>query len=381
VSASGGAIERVEVSAVGPDVALQGWASDLPPQHATLTIVRVFDEAGLEGVGATPSYSSGRFDLAVLESLRLIAQRVIGEDPQLREGIWHHLQDLTLPVLPGAQAALDIALWDLVARRAGVPLYQLLGGARTRLPAYASTPMLADASAYVEFVARVRDEGFRAVKFHAWCEPDRDLEMLRAVHAAHGGQGIAFMHDAEQRYDHLAALRVGRELDALGFAWLEAPFPDQDIEGYADLRRKVGVPILPAGNTIVDLQQVAHALRMRPWDAVRFDVTIAGGFTAARKLAGLAEAFGLRIELQSWGYTLIQAANLHFGLACRHAGSFEFPVPPEPYEYAVENPFRLQSDGYIDAPTGPGLGIVVDWERMQSAAIGSFTCTGGRRPG
>ena len=270
------AIERIEVYAVGPDVELQGWASDLPPQYATLTIARVFDEDGAEGVGATPSYSTGHFDLAVLESLRLLAPRVIGQDPQLREAVWHDLEDLTLPVLPGARAALDIALWDLVARRAGVPLYQLLGGARTRLPAYASTPMLADASAYVEYVAEVHAQGFRAVKFHAWCEPDRDLEMLRAVHAAHGDKGIAFMHDAEQRYDHQAALRVGRELDDLGFAWLEAPFPDQDLDGYADLRRRVGVPILPAGNTILDIQQVGQALRLHPWDAVRFDVTIAG---------------------------------------------------------------------------------------------------------
>jgi L-alanine-DL-glutamate epimerase-like enolase superfamily enzyme len=368
-------IERIEVSAVGPAVALQSWASELPPQHATLTIVRVFDEDGAEGVGATPSYSTGRFDRAVLESLRLIAPLVAGKDAGLREGIWHGLDDLTLPVLPGARSALDIALWDLVARRSGLPLYRLLGGARERLPAYASTPMLADAQAYVEFVAEVRAQGFRAVKFHAWCEPERDLEMLRAVHAAHGDAGIAFMHDGEQRYDRRSAMLVGRELDAMGFAWLEAPLVDLDLDGYRDLRRQVGVPILPGGNTILEVQQVGQALRMEPWDAVRFDVTIAGGFTSARKLAGLADGWGLRVELQSWGYTLIQAANLHFGLANEHSGSFELPVPHEPYEYGVENPFRVQPDGYVDAPTAPGLGVVVDWERMDAARLSSFACT------
>jgi len=305
-------IERIEVSAVGPDVALQSWASELPPQNATLTIVRVFDEDGTEGIGATPSYSTGRFDRAVLESLRLIAPRV---------------------------------------------------------------PMLTDAQAYVEFVAEMRAQGFRAVKFHAWCEPERDLEMLRAVHAAHGDAGIAFMHDGEQRYDRRSAALVGRELDAMGFAWLEAPLVDLDLDGYRDLRRQVGVPILPGGNTILEVQQVGQALRMAPWDAVRFDVTIAGGFTAARKLAGLADAWGLRVELQSWGYTLIQAANLHFGLAHEHSGYFELPVPHEPYEYGVENPYRIQPDGYVDAPTAPGLGVVVDWERMDAARLSSFACT------
>jgi L-alanine-DL-glutamate epimerase-like enolase superfamily enzyme len=368
-------IERIEVSAVGPDVARQSWASDLAPQSATLTIVRAFDEAGVEGVGATPSYSTDRFDLALLESLRLIVPRVLGKDPELREGLWYGLQDLTLPVLPGAQAALDIALWDLVARRCALPLYRLLGGAHERLPAYASTPLLADAQAYVDFVTEMRAQGFRAVKFHAWCEPERDLEMLRAVHAAHGGAGIAFMHDAEQRYDRRSAAVVGDALAAMGFAWLEAPLPDIDLDGYRDLRRRVGVPILPGGNTILDLQQVGQALRLEPWDAVRFDVTIAGGFTPARKLAGLAEAWGLRVELQSWGYTLIQAANLHFGLACERTGYFELPVPPEPYEYGVQNPFRIQPDGCVDAPTAPGLGVEVDWERMQAATLRSFSCT------
>ena len=365
-------IARVEVLAVGPETTRQSWAWNLPPQYATLTIVRIFDALGNEGVGATPSYSRDRFDLAILESLRLIAPRALGADPELRERLWYELDDLTLPVLPGARAALDIALWDLTARRARLPLHRLLGGARERLTAYASTPLLEDAPAYVRFVDEMRELGFRAVKFHAWCDPDRDLEMLRAVHEKHGDSGIAFMHDAEQRYDRVSALRVARELDAMGFSWLEAPLPDEDLHGYSDLRRRVDLPILPGGNTILEVRQLAQALQLEPWDAVRFDVTVGGGFTWARKVAGLAEGWGLRVELQSWGYTLIQAANLHFGLAHRQSGYFELPMPPEPYEFGVENPLRVGSDGDVAAPRGAGLGIVVDWERMHSAAIGSF---------
>ena len=115
-------------------------------------------------------------------------------------------------------------------------LFRSLGGARTRLPAYASTPLLANADAYVAFVGDLLERGFRAVKFHAWCEADRDLEMLRKVHAAHGGSGMAMMHDAEQRYDRHSALRVARELDAMGFRWLEAPLPV--LEGRIAARRR-----------------------------------------------------------------------------------------------------------------------------------------------
>jgi L-alanine-DL-glutamate epimerase-like enolase superfamily enzyme len=367
-------IERIQVQAVAPEVEPLRWASDLPAQNATLTIVRVFDDEGQEGVGATPSYSTGGFDLVILESLRAVVPRVVGHDPLMREGIWHRLNDLVLPVLPGAYAAIDIALWDIVARRAGIPLYQLLGGVRQRIPAYASTPMLADAEAYVAFCHELRSMGFRAIKFHAWCEPDRDLQMLRAVHAEHGDAGLVFMHDAEQRYDRPSALRVAQELGDMGFGWLEAPLVDGDLHGYRELRRRVNLPIIPAGNTIIGLQQVSDALQFEPWDAVRFDVTIAGGLTPARKLAALAEAWGLHTELQSWGYSLIQAPNLHFGLAFERTGYFELPVPYEVFDYAVNNSFRVDGDGCVSAPGAPGLGLEVDWERMDHATISSFSC-------
>jgi L-alanine-DL-glutamate epimerase-like enolase superfamily enzyme len=369
-------IERIEVLAVGPDSTRHSWASNLPAQYATLNLVRVVDETGVEGVGASPAYSTGRFDLSVFESLRVIAPRALGSDPLLRTELWRSLQDMALPVLLTAHAALDIAVWDLAARRADVRLFELLGGARTRLPAYASTPLLEDPPAYVELVHQLVEQGFRAVKFHAWCEPERDLEMLRAVHEAHGDRGVRFMHDAEQRYDRGSALRVARELDAMGgFAWLEAPLPDLDIEGYAELRRRVGVPILPGGNTILDPLHLATALRDEPWDAVRFDVTVAGGVTPSRTLAALAEAAGVWAELQSWGYTLIQAANLHVGLATGAAGYFESPVPYDPYEFGVGNPIRIDGDGFVEAPPGHGLGIELDWERLRAATLASFTCS------
>lgn len=368
-------IEQVEVRAVFPDAARHSWAWNLPEQFATLNLVRVVDQDGYEGVGASPSYSTGRFDLSVFESLRVLTPRVLGKDELMREALWHELQDFALPVLPTAQSAIDVALWDLVARRAGLPLYQLLGGARTKLRAYASTPLMPDVAAYVALVEELADQGFGAVKFHAWCQPDRDLEMLRAVHLAHADRGLDLMHDAEQRYDRRSALRVARELEAMSFTWLEAPLPDVDLDGYAELRRRVRVPILPGGNTILDVCQLNDALKLEPWDAVRFDVTIAGGITPARRLASLADAWGLWTELQSWGYTLIQAANLHFGLAFANTGYFESPVPYEPYEFGGANPIRIDPDGFVSPPAGPGLGIEIDWEQIGAATAASFTCS------
>jgi L-alanine-DL-glutamate epimerase-like enolase superfamily enzyme len=375
-------IDRVEVRAVGPPVQRYTWAWDMPEQYMTGTIVRVRDEDGVEGIGACCSFSAGRFDLSVLETLRPLAERVLGLDSLAREAIWHDLHDLNLPLAPGAVSALDISLWDLAARRAGMPLWRLLGAARDRMLAYASTPQLRDAAAYVEFVHQLRQMGFRAVKFHAWGDPERDLAMIRAVMREHGNSGLLFMHDAEQRYERASALRVALELEALGFRWFEAPLLDHDLEGYRELRKRTRVPILPAGNWLFEVHSVAEALKDPPWDAVRFDVTVAEGITPGLKLVALAGAFGKSVELQSWGYTLNQAANLHLALGTQRTSLFEQPVPYEPFEYGVLNPIRPASDGYVKAPARPGLGIEVDWEKMQAATLASFTVSqADRRPG
>jgi L-alanine-DL-glutamate epimerase-like enolase superfamily enzyme len=372
-------IDRVEVLAVGPPVQRYTWAADLPEQYMTGTIVRVRDADGYEGFGATCSYSAGRFDLSILETLRSTAGRMLGQDSLAREAIWHHLQDLTLPAAPGALSAMDISLWDLAARRAGMPLYRLLGAARERIVAYASTPQLRDAGAYVEFVHQLRAQGFRAVKFHAWCEPDRDLAMVRAVAREHAGRSLLFMHDAEQRYDRAAALRVALELEALGYRWFEAPLLDYDLEGYRELRRRTRIPILPAGNSLIEMHSLAGALRDPPWDAVRFDVTVAGGITPGLKLAALANAFGMSVELQSWGFTLNQAANLHVALGTQRTSLFEQPVPYEAFEYGALTPIRPDADGYVVAPDRPGLGIEMDWDRIGAATLASFALPEGTR--
>lgn len=368
---TGTAVERVEVLAAGPDVPRSTWA-DMPPVYMTQILVRVTDAEGAQGIGATQAYGGGGFDLSTYEGVRALAPMLVGRDAQMRERLWNDLRSLVLPSAPGSVAPLDIALWDLAARRAGLPLHRFLGASRDRVPAYASTSQLDTVGDYIELVARLREEGFRAVKFHAWNIPDRDLEMLRKVHATYGDSGLTFMHDAENRYDRPSAYRVARELDEMGYRWFEAPLIDYDIDAYVDLRRRVNIPIVPHGLWIEDLRALNQALRRAPWDAVRFDVTLAGGFTGARKLLALAEAYGLPVEPQSWGYTLVQAANLHLGLATANTTYFESPLPYEAFEYGVGNPIRVDADGDVRAPAGPGLGIDVDWTAWESASLAGW---------
>lgn len=354
--------------AVGPDVPRTTWAS-MDSQFMALNLVRIWDKDGAEGIGASETYAAGGFDLSAYESIRALAPRIIGKEAMDREARWRDLQTLVLPAAPGAVSAIDIALWDLAAKRAGLPTYELLGGARRTIPAYASTPELKDVPAYLKHVEELAGIGYTAIKFHAWNVPARDLEMLRAVHREYGGSGLTFMHDAENRYDRISGLRMARELQEMDFRWFEAPYVDYDLAAYAELRRRVTVPILPHGLWFSDLREYRHALDKEPWDAVRFDVTVVGGLTPARKIAALAEAFGLPVEPQSWGYSFIQLPNLHLGLACPETSYFESPVPYEPYEFGVENPIRPDSAGFVSAPDGPGMGMTVDWDLIETAVL------------
>lgn len=362
-------IERVEIRVVAPKVRRYTWSYDLPDQYATNTLVRVYTDEGFEGAAGVWNATSYDYDRYTAEAMRHMIPILIGRDPLLRESIWQDLRPRVFPQPSGAQAAIDIALWDLAGKVSNMPLYKLLGGARDRIQAYASTPMLEDVPAYLRLVDELLEQGFRAIKFHTWCIPERDLELARAVRERHPGKDVAFMLDAENNYDRTSSLRVAEELEALEFTWFEAPLPDFDLEGYRELTRRVRIPVIPSGNWIQDLPSLAEALHTHTWRAARTDATVCGGITPARKAMALAEAAGMNCEVMSWGYSLISAANLHLMLGFPNCTYYEQPMPYEAYEYGMKDVIRTQPDGYVYAPQGPGLGLEVDWEAMEAATI------------
>ena len=362
-------IEDVEVRVVAPPVERYTWSYDLPEQFTTNTLVRIRTDDGMEGIGAVSNYTSYGYERYTAETIRHLYPALLGCDPLERETIWHRLRSRVFPTAPGALAAIDVALWDLLGKVAQLPVYQLLGGARNRILAYASTPGMPDVPAYLRLVEQLVEQGFRAIKFHCWCLPERDLELARAVRKKYPGSEIAFMMDAENNYDRLSALRVAEELDALGFTWFEAPLPDFDLEGYRELTRRVRIPVLPSGNWIRDLHTLRHGLNSDAWRTARTDVTICGGISPARKAMALAEAAGMNCELMCWGWTLIAAANLHLMLAFNNCTYYEQAIPYEPYEYGMKDVIRTGPDGYVNAPQGPGLGIRLDWDAIEAATL------------
>ena len=216
-------IDRVDILVIGPETEHHTWSDDLPGQYQSNTLIRIYTDAGLEGIAGVWNATSFGYDRYTAESLRHLVPILIGRDPCERESILHDLRPRVFPQPPGALAVIDIALWDIMGKIQDKPIYQLLGGAMKRIPAYASTPMYADIDTYMTVVGELVDQGFQAVKFHTWCIPDRDLALARE--ARRQFPDLALMLDAENNYDLDSAIEVAKVLDALAFTWFEAPLP------------------------------------------------------------------------------------------------------------------------------------------------------------
>jgi L-alanine-DL-glutamate epimerase-like enolase superfamily enzyme len=365
-------IASIEARALAPDVERFRYTSFQDEVYTTTTLVEITDDGGVVGLGAYDSDSYGDWDRSPLETLRTIVPRLVGTDPDDHDAISNLLSEGgTSPFAPAVRSTIDMACWDLAARRAGQPLHSRLGGdgTKTSLPAYASVPTFDDADAYLDAAEAYVAQGFTAVKVHAWGEPSRDAGLLRALRARFGS--LILMHDAEGRYDAEGAEFVARACADVGARWLEAPLPDFDLDSYRRLRINVPeVPILPAGDAIWDARLLAEVLRDPPWDAVRFDVSFVGGFTPSRELMSVAENAGMDVELISYGHTIIQAANLHAALAFGRTSFFEQAVPLEPFEFGVREAIRTGPDGFAGVPARPGLGIDMDPAALEEGTLG-----------
>jgi L-alanine-DL-glutamate epimerase-like enolase superfamily enzyme len=329
-------------------------------------IVRLTTDDGLVGIGGATANLGGRgIGLATLE----LTQIVIGADAIYRESIWQKLLAANIVVFPPqALAAIDCALWDLFGKRTGMPVYQLLGAYRDRVPTYASTLTYGSIDEFIQVVDDCRARGLRFIKLHGWGDPDRDIALCQAVRK-HVGAGFGLMFDAVGSYDPQQALRMGRALEDLQFEWFEMPIRDQSIIGYQQLARSLDIAVASGEVHTYSFQETANYLTARAWDIARIDAAISGGITGARKAAALAEGFGVRCELHAFGHALAQAANLQVIGAIANCSYFEAPLPLDAYNTGMVDVVEIDDNGIARIPSKPGLGLEADWDAILAQSI------------
>ena len=250
-------ITDVRAQLLRPTEQLFQWKLEWPPRRVALVLARVIGEDGLEGNCITWLCGPGEFE-DMLPKLKAV---MVGRDVHDVEAISLELTDRLQQPSAVASAA-DIALWDLIGKHHGEPVYKLLGAARHRVRAYTSTITYDKVDEYVGLALQCRSEGFTAYKIHAFGVPDRDIEVCRAVKEA-VGDSMDLMLDPVNAYDRLGAHKVAKVLEELDFYWFEAPIPDADLQGLKDLTRKYRIPITATESVSGGLLHY-HALPRRP---------------------------------------------------------------------------------------------------------------------
>jgi L-alanine-DL-glutamate epimerase-like enolase superfamily enzyme len=325
-----------------------------------------------EGLAGQAFAWGGRSGLATAHLIgSIIRPLLVGQDPLDRELLWQQVRRMDrwwgfLPIY--AHGPVDVALWDLGAKAAGLPLYRFLGAYRTRLPAYASSLILPSADAFVVQAKQYRAKGYRAYKIHPWGEPGRDIEAYRALRSELGDD-MVLMSDPVAGYKQQQALKIGRELERLNYYWFEEPLSDYDIYGYQELCRTLEIPVAGVESAPGGLFGTTQYLAQRAVDIVRSDVSWKGGVTGLMKTAALCEAFGVNCEIHTTTNALLDIANLHVSCAIANCEYFEVLIPQEPFCFGVRNPVTVDADGQVHVPHGPGLGADIDFDQLDNHLI------------
>ncbi|MGX7707330.1 mandelate racemase/muconate lactonizing enzyme family protein [Methylobacterium sp. Gmos1] len=327
-----------------------------------LNTVVLRDADGAEGVGYT--YTCGRNGAAIDAILRRdIPEQVVGQEADRIERLWqriwwgqHYGGRGGAAVL--AQSAIDMALWDLKAKRLGQPLWTLLGGNDPKVPCYAGG---IDLQLPLDQLLRQTDDnlakGFRAIKMKVGrARLSEDVERVRAMRE-HLGEGFPLMVDANMRWSADEAIRAARALQPFAPYWLEEPVIPDDVAGQARVVREGGLPIA-AGENLRSLWDFKQLIAAGGVTYPEPDVTNCGGVTPFMKIAHLAEAFNLPVTSHGAHDVTVHLLAASPNRSYLEAHGFGLDA------YIAE-PLAIR-DGFAVAPDRPGHGIAFDWKGLDA---------------
>jgi L-alanine-DL-glutamate epimerase-like enolase superfamily enzyme len=357
----------------------EGHSHPGPEHDATQSLLTIVTDEGAAGYcfGANPQVIR-----------HVVREALIGEDPFYRERIWQRLKEwqrLHIGTLSDkVLCSVDLALWDLAGRYLGQPVHRLLGASRDKVPAYASTMCgdelpggLATPEDYANFALKCRERGYPAFKLHTWMppiawapDPKRDVDACRAVAEA-VGQDMRLMLDSFHYYSREEALYIGRELEKLGYYWLEEPMDEHSTSSYIWLANQLDIPICGPETAEGKMQTRAEWIVRGASDISRGGVWDVGGLTPLMKIAHLCEAFGVRMEVHGGG-----VGNLHALCAMGIPGEYyergllhpflDYDQPP-PWLHELSDP--LDDQGNVHVSQKPGLGQEINFDYIREHLI------------
>ena len=311
-------------------------------------------------------------DATRVDSLDLVRESLIGKDPRNVDRL---LDDLSSIDSYGPRPwHFEIALWDIVGKEVGKPIHALLGGDSDPIRAYASSGEIRPPEERLDYVADRVNEGFEAVKLRFRSDDvEEDLDVARQVRAEYPdltlmvdlNMGWSVSHPGSGTWTFDDALTVARKLEEIGnIGWLEEPFDQRNYDALARLRSLTDIPIA-GGEFNNGVHHFREFVDRNALDVLQPDAMLSSGILKGKLIAGLAELRGLQFAPHTWNDGIGFAANVQM-LACTNPSWCEYPIEPpgwsiETRDFLLKEPLTAE-DGYIHPPTGPGLGISLDWD-------------------
>ncbi|WP_188207131.1 mandelate racemase/muconate lactonizing enzyme family protein [Alkalibacillus aidingensis] len=342
-----------------------------PRENFASTLVFVHTDEGITGVGSGD----------LMTGFEGHEHLFIGQDPFAIERHSKIIDNIDFHY--GRCWPLDIALWDLMGKATGQPVYKLLGAKSNKIKAYASTGEIVTPEIRAERAKKLIEEGYEAIKIRFHHDDVRDdLKVVEKVRKEVGdqleimvdaNQGWKMPWDTEKTWDLKEALQVAKELEKLGVFWLEEPLPAHDFKGMAKLREMTSIRI--AGG---EMNRRWHDFRemtdQGSLDVYQPDVALAGGITNVKKIGELVQGSVHLFSPHTWSNGIGFLANLHLSVAISDCPYIEFPYDPpawtpERRDFVMKNFITPNEQGEFIMNDKPGLGFELDEEALQKYEV------------
>jgi L-alanine-DL-glutamate epimerase-like enolase superfamily enzyme len=351
-------------------ITLHNW--EVPPVNYTgstaggtreVGVVAIETDEGITGHSflGTSSQGADEFLHEVLSRLKPI---VMGRNPLDIGAIWQELWQRNRLVDTKSICAVDVALWDIAGKAANLPLHRLFGTYRDKAPAYASSAVMKHPQDYAQEALSFREKGWTAYKIHPPRRWKEDIAVCEAVKQA-VGDTMVLMLDSTWCYGYEEALRVGLAIQDMGYYWYEDPLAEDDLYNYVKLKSKLHIPILATEHSPGGLYGFTSWLTEQATDFLRGDVALKAGITPMVKICHLAEGFRMKCEIHHGGNSLNNVANLHITMGVPNCEYFEVLQPDSAQKYGLVDDIEVDGEGFVHAPTGPGLGYEIDWDLVR----------------
>jgi len=341
-------------------------------QDIETTLVRITTDEGIVGWGEAHSPIAPSITFTIIKDL--LGPLLIGENPLAIDRLWEkmyasmRIRGHHTGFMSEAIAGIDIALWDIAGKATGLPIHLLMGGGyHDKVRCYQSHLPVLEVEEMVAIAQHHAKEGYHGIKVSGGVGTEIDIRNIERIREG-VGPDIALILDAAGVYDLPTAIKIGRALERQDVLFFEDPLPCEDHRGFAELCRTLEVAVA-MGETETTRYQFNQRLAAGGVDVVLPDISRANGLTECRKIAMLADVYNVKLcPHNSVCSAVHHAASLQLCAAIPNFLLYEFWSGYNPIADIVTTPLAPEN-GYLRVPTGPGLGIEIDEDKLNRLVV------------